>query len=484
MGKKNKPTNIDFDKIFIILFPALLLIATAIFKEETYFLVVSLLVCIFFYELVIFKYRLIYGLNGLRILSIPSLVFFTYTLLIAIPSITVYLSETHPNRFLYFFSILCYYIIVPLSYRISFLFSPIKINLLHKNFLGGFKKSKLDIIGYEILLIMFSISVGILFIYLLRVDRIPLFEIFSNKNAYLALEILREKSMKLLDVSIFEKYLFSWQREIILPFGILGSLFLAAQYNRNKYKILFLLFLLMGIFNNSLTVAKMPTASIIFSLCSFYFIYRQRINFKFVLISLIVIFIFPIFIMYVVSIPGLRSPEIIFTALLNRIFVIPAAVLFQYFKIFPSMHSFLYGKSTNLFSWLYSEGNFKTANYVAKIWWQEPNTTGSANAVYLGNFWADFGIAGVIFSTLFVAFFLHYFYLLILRSSNYSKNIIYITLTTGLVGTFTFNFISTSVTILFITKGLIFVIILLILQNLFFGRLVKESNSIKTSSFV
>ena len=109
--------------------------------------------------------------------------------------------------------------------------------------------------------------------------------------------------MKLLDVSIFEKYLFSWQREIILPFGILGSLFLAAQYNRNKYKILFLLFLLMGIFNNSLTVAKMPTASIIFSLCSFYFIYRQRINFKFVLISLIVIFIFPIFIMYVVSIP-------------------------------------------------------------------------------------------------------------------------------------------------------------------------------------
>jgi hypothetical protein len=148
------------------------------------------------------------------------------------------------------------------------------------------------------------------------------------------------------------------------------------------------------------------------------------------------------------------------------------------------MHSFLYGKSTNLFSWLYSEGNFKTANYVAKIWWQEPNTTGSANAIYLGNFWADFGIAGVIFSTLFVALFLHYFYLLILRSSNYSKNIIYITLTTGLVGTFTFNFISTSVTILFITKGLIFVIILLILQNLFFGRLVKESNSIKTSSFV
>ena len=255
MGKKNKPANIDFDKIFIILFPALLLIATAIFKEETYFLVVSLLVCIFFYELVIFKYRLIYGLNGLRILSIPSLVFFTYTLLIAIPSITVYLSETHPNRFLYFFSILCYYIIVPLSYRKSFLFSPIKINLLHKNFLGGFKKSKLDIIGYEILLIMFSISVGILFIYLLRVDRIPLFEIFSNKNAYLALSILREKSMKLLDVSIFEKYLFSWQREIILPFGILGSLFLAAQYNRNKYKILFLLFLFMGIFNNSLTVA-------------------------------------------------------------------------------------------------------------------------------------------------------------------------------------------------------------------------------------
>ena len=166
--------------IFIILFPALLLIATAIFKEETYFLVVSLLVCIFFYELVIFKYRLIYGLNGLRILSIPSLVFFTYTILIAIPSITVYLSETHPNRSLYFFSILCYFIIVPLSYRISFLFSPIKINLQHKNFLGGFKKSKLDIIGYEILLIMFSLSVGILFIYLLRVDRIPLFEIFRN----------------------------------------------------------------------------------------------------------------------------------------------------------------------------------------------------------------------------------------------------------------------------------------------------------------
>ncbi len=276
--------------------------------------------------------------------------------------------------------------------------------------------------------------------------------------------MLREESMKLLKVTFIEKYLFAWLGKIFLPVGILGSLFLAVLYKKTKFVKLFLLFLFLGLFNNSLTIAKAPTAAIILSILLFYFLVKQKITLKFVFFSIIVVFAFPFTIIYFSSIPEIRQfDNLLINGMLNRIFVIPAEVLYQYFKIFPNMHHFLYGRGTNIFSWLYPEGNFHITNYVFKIWWNVNETTGSANAIYLGNFWADFGWGGVIITTFLIGIFAHYCFFLIVDLSRYNKTIEYMIIMPLFGVTFTIFFISSSFTVILITGGILIIMIAVLL---------------------
>ena len=279
--------------------------------------------------------------------------------------------------------------------------------------------------------------------------------------------MLREKAMKLLAIPFYEKYLFSWLKEILFPLGILFSLSLAVLYREKKYKLLFIVFFSVGLFNNSLTIAKAPIAMLFFMLIAYYFVYKQNITLKILLISFFTVFMIPFFIIYFGSIPEIRHPGHIMTSLFTRVFVVPAEAVFQYFKIFPDMYDFLYGRSSNLFSWLHAEGNFKTSNFVAKIWWNDPHTTGSANAIYIGNFWADFGLAGVLASGFFFGFFSHYVYQRIIITAGYEKNIIYMSFVSLLIMDFTFTFISSSITTFFLTKGIIVLIFLLYMIRLY-----------------
>ena len=136
-------------------------------------------------------------------------------------------------------------------------------------------------------------------------------------------------------------------------------------------------------------------------------------------------------------------------------------VLFEYFKIFPDKHPYLLGRSTQLFSWIHSDGNFNTANYVAQVWWKDRFTSGSANAIYIGNFWADFGLFGVMIITIILGFLIHYIYNQILTTSHYKMDMIYVIFTTAFISHFTFSFVSSSITVIAITKGMIFIPLIL-----------------------
>ena len=99
----------------------------------------------------------------------------------------------------------------------------------------------------------------------------------------------------------------------------------------------------------------------------------------------------------------------LFWTYVNRLLITPAEVLINYFIYFPETHNFLLGRSTQLFSWMYSEGNFPVSNYIAKLWWDNPTSTISANANYLGNFWSDFGWYGTTISTFIFGILAHLF---------------------------------------------------------------------------
>ncbi|NQU27081.1 MAG: oligosaccharide repeat unit polymerase [Candidatus Marinimicrobia bacterium] len=261
--------------------------------------------------------------------------------------------------------------------------------------------------------------------------------------------------MKLLKVTFFEKYLFAWLRDVFIPLGIINCLYLVVQYRKWKYYQIFLIFLLLGLVNNSLTIAKAPTAALFLSIAAFIFIKSKRISLKYVIISVATIFSFPYLVIHLVTPPEFRAPSNLLNSLFLRVFVVPAEALYQYFEVFPSKHDFLIGKGSKLFSWLHHEGLFNAANYVAKIWWNDPTTTGNANANYLGTFWADFGWYGVIFSTILIGYIIHLFYWKLVVVAKYKKNMTYVSISSISVMMMSFTFISGNFTTILLTRGLL-----------------------------
>lgn len=452
---------LNWDKPVLLVLPVLFLTGAYFLSVQTLIYSAILVLLVVAYEFIFYGDRNVYALDGIRHMAFPSLVYVSYTLLVAIPAIILASSTEHARISDFMVSIYSFYFCFPAGLLIGRIFSPIdRVKLLSLS-KPGLKKSTDDHRMYEILFITFTLMVLIFILYLIRIESYPIVELIRNPEFYLTSFIMREEAFKLLKVSLLEKYIFSMARDLIIPILITGSLFLSVKYGERRYRTLFFLSLTLGLANNSISLAKLPTAAIFLSLVSFYFLYKQSFKIRTILVSLLSVLSFPYIVVYYVSLPELRHASILVPSILRRIFIVPSDILFQYFRIFPDIHGFLMGRSSKFFSWLQPEGGFNTANYVARVYWQEPQTTGSANAIFLGNFWADFGITGVLLSGLFVGWFVHLLYQQILVTSHYQKTIIYVSFTTALVTTMSFAFVSSSITVLLVTKGLLFVPVIL-----------------------
>lgn len=223
-----------------------------------------------------------------------------------------------------------------------------------------------------------------------------------------------------------------------------------------------MVFFVFGLINNTLTLEKSPTAGIFLSIVTFVYLRKFQLSTKLIFSSFILIFIVPITLIYFRYLDHPNLAKLIYISLSYRIFVVPSEVLYYYFKYIPSVHDFLYGQSSHLFSWLYTEGTFNLDNYIAKVWWGDPKTSGFANTMFIGYFWADFGWLGIIFSCVMFGIIIHLLYWKILQVSQYSKNIFYSVFVTVLLPSFTFGFFGSNIPVLFFTRGIILVVFFLI----------------------
>jgi len=450
------------DKYLIFILPLIACTLLLFLNDNLLNQSIVLTILIYNYEMLIKKDYLTFGASGIRILSLPSILYLSYTFFIAIPSIFVPIIEDPTYIVPFYLSVMQFYIFFPIGLRVANHYLPINGKKIKNLYYSPFNKSNIDIYVYELLIILLTISSGLLILYLLRIKVIPLFVMISNPNAYLYLFTLREEAFKILEVTFLEKYLFSWLKSILFPIGIIGSLYLFKVYKYRRYLLLFLLFLILGLFNNSLTVAKAPTASLILSVIAFYYLYKKRFGLNVIVISIVLIFLFPLIVINLTNLPENRDPINLFTSILLRLFYIPVEALYQHFIVFPDKHPYLLGQGTNLISWMFNGGTFDVSNYVAKIWWNDPNTTGYANAIYIGGFWADFGLIGVCISTILIGLFSQLLYYKTLIISEYQKNIVYVLVTCSTIGIFTFSFISINFTTLLLTKGILIIVFMLI----------------------
>jgi len=132
------------------------------------------------------------------------------------------------------------------------------------------------------------------------------------------------------------------------------------------------------------------------------------------------------------------------------------------------------GRSTQLFSWMHIEGTFPLSNYIAKLWWKMPETTGSANANYLGTYWANFGWYGTTIFTFIFGFIIHLLQWKIYEVSGYKKNLLFIISIAVAIPSFTFGFLSSNFTIIFFTKGLLLLVMFLFGYDYWQNHLTKK----------
>lgn len=483
--------NYEINIVDKLLFNGLiiLLIANLLFiQEDISNRIAGLIVSVIIYLILTYDKWEICGLSGLKILAWPSIIFVSYTMIIAIPSIYITIINSGVEREYYYFSILLFYLIIPIGYKLASKISYIDIDRIKSMSFRPFSVYKGDGIYNELIKILFITCLFIFINYLIRTPHIPIIVMIKHPGEGVILSLLREESMKLLNVTFIEKYMFAWLRELFIPIGVAACLFLVYTQKNTSYKVLFVLFLVFGVINNSLVLTKSSVAALFLALFGVIFLKKQKITVKFLLFSTIFIFMFPLLVYMFISPEDsqMRNVFHVMWMISVRLFIVPADVLYQYFDIFPRIHNFLYGRSTNLFSWLHHDGHFNAPNYVAKLWWNEPDTTGSANAIFLGNFWADFGLVGIILSMLVIGLIVYILYYNLVKATSYRKNIIYVSLTAGLLPVFTFSFISSNFTTLMLTRGLLIIwFVLKIIQLRNRTNIDKTvSNTINTNSII
>lgn len=462
---------LDPDVVIMLSSPLVLGILLWFLPDHAWGFAVGIFAAIFFYQCLVFRQRKIYGFSGLLLITPPSLAILTFTALIAFPSIYICSIKDNPAVYPYYFSIILFYVFFPLGLVFGNKLRKIDLPRLNRLRTSPFTSSDVDKLMFELLIVLLIVGGGIFAVYMMRVKTIPLFELLTNPGAAAKFSLLREEALKLLKVTFVERYLFLWERSIIMPFGIIASFFLYMVYRTKKYLILAVVFFSSGLFFNALTLEKSPTAAIFMAIMAFFYLRQQKFRLRFILLSLVIIFIIPITILYLkYYVDHEDIITYILISLSNRIFVIPAEALYYYFEIFPAHHEFLMGRSSQMFSWIHFEGNFPLSNYVGQYWFRNPHTTVSANANYIGNFWADFGMPGVIISSFFVGWVIHWIYWKILQVADYQKNVIFVVLSTITVPIFTIRFLSANFTTILLSSGLLLLILFLIFVWRFLRR--------------
>ena len=461
--------QINFDKMFLMLLPVafffILILLDGLLLKYASILVIALA----FYEIVVYHKRYIYGLTALRIISLPALTFVTFTVFIAIPA--VHIAAINPHRGeTFFLAVSSFFFIYPAGLFVGDLTRTVKYSSIQRLTGSSLFPRPTDEFYFKLLVLLFIVcSLGFV-LYLSRVETVPLFYLLQDPGNAIQARILREEAFKLLDMTVFEAYFYSWMRALFYPIGVIGSLFIAYKYRVKKYWLLFTVFFGTGILFNALTLEKAPSAAIFLSVIAFFFVKEEKVSLRFILIAIVAVFSIPAIIIIMHYSERTNLAEMVWIGITNRIFVVPSEVLYQYFRTFPDIHDFLLGRSTNLTAWLHPKGLFEINHYIMGVWHGIVYTTGSANANYLGYYWADYGPEGLVLSTFLVGYIVHLLYWKLLDVSEYRKDINYIAIICYLVPLFTLNFFSANFSILFFTKGILLVIIYMFIYQYYLKK--------------
>ncbi len=391
-------------------------------------------------------------------MTIPGFWYLSYLVMIFVPAFYVAAGKPDgPAKMNYLLAVISVLLTAPLgilSANIIFRFKRVEIK---RYFAAPVKKRVLSdhlVLAYLIFLLG---ALGLTVLYVVEAGTIPLFYLIGNVGAYEEVQSLRETAFKLSGSRFI--YIYSVLRQIGYPFLIMLGLGNYLVTRRLKWFFLFLAALGSGILYAAFAVAKSPVAMILLTLSLFLYLYfGKAMKVTQLILSVVIIFAFPIGVIL------LSQPQVGFLvalrAIVLRLFDDPARQLYSYFEVTPHYLDYLYGATISIVARLQGQSPFNLTNYVALF--DNPAlrerglTSASANAAFIGDLHANFGLIGVLAGGVLAGFLMQSMQIYLLRQP---KTIINLTIYAFLM--FGFLFINlTALQTMLLSGGIIFAFIL------------------------
>lgn len=407
----------------ILLYVAVFLIipfATSFFINDGIVVLSFFLLCISFYlmhkTVRIFDY-----------FTIPGFFFIFFLVFIYAGSFYVYSTNQDWASTKYFLAVNSVLLLIPVGITIANIFFRFKpkteLDSYFQMPLQDNLKDSVFIIPY-ILIIFFTI--GLFAHYLSHLETIPFLALISMDSSGLTSSELAGLRYAATGGFIGTGYLYAIPIYILFP--LLSYIALAKYFVSKKRFWLanFIILFFINIFASLATNQKAPIAMYLISLFILFSINQGKINYKksLLLIGLLFLVILPIVYLQNPEIPSgeeriLRS----FQGISNRLFIDQTEILYNYFKIFPDIHPFVYGRTIGKLSDVMGWEHFPSSSYVYDALFPESAGQGGANTAFIGDMYVDFGYEVMLISIVFVGFLLQTFQIWLMRAKKTAINI-------------------------------------------------------------
>ena len=344
--------------------------------------------------------------------TIRSFWFLTYLAMIFFPGFFTYSGQLDPFRSSFLIAVVSVVVTVPLGFLLASWLSNFRETETEAFFQNPLENHGSRQVPLKFLVLL-GISLILIVIYLRDVETVPLFYLMRHPGDGWVLALLREDAFKLLNSPLM--YLFYLLRGTAFPFLIAASFGYVLLTRRKNWRAAFLAALIIGIFFNSLSLAKSPVAVIFLVLALLAYYYKRGVfSYKFVLVCSVIIFAFPLVVMYAAT-ENDGTFGVLMQSLFQRLFLQPSTDVYYYFEFFPAQRAYLHGGSTHALASLFGMSVVNTPNLVGQYADPYGLQSISANGAFITDLHADFGLAGVLIGGVLAGVVMQLFHIYLVR---------------------------------------------------------------------
>jgi oligosaccharide repeat unit polymerase len=337
----------------------------------------------------------------LRRPTIPGIWFLCYVSMSWFPSILIFLGVTpegysypiYSGRHLYPFLFATFSVLltVPIGIWIVNVVKRFSVDEISAFFEAPVNARSIHIRRY-LLLITFAVATTLL--YFSEVKVFPLVEMLRDPGNFVSLALLREESF--VDLNSRFVYAYSVLREALYPFLIAVALGNYICTRRRRWLVLLVVTSLAGLSYASVSIARGPVATILLVVVGIWYLLRStKITMRQVAIAGGIVLSFPLF----VTIWTRETDLPLFEALKLvgiRLFYLPTYVAYVYFEVVPKEVHFLHGATIEKLAMLLGMQSFDMSKYVISTIYPGAPESAGAGGAFFADFYANFGLPGVL----------------------------------------------------------------------------------------